>query len=529
MSLQHHATITLYSHYFTIRNLTPRVAACVYALSREYTQFAMIYDKKSRKKRWTPTKTFGIYVDHGREFRFHIGQYPELLELFKRNYVEPTSYEILQAPLYEPDKIEVALQEKFKARDDQAEAIEFAMGDGNSPLLLVPTGEGKTFMSLATAAARGYRFCVRVQAMYIPMWTAAIQDVLNITRDEICEIQGSDILQRVTNYPGSGLEMPKAFVISNATMNAWQKLYEEDMNNPLLDAYTCRPMDFAEHLGIGTEIYDEAHQHPHAVYRSLTYANTPKIIFLTATLLTKDPVLRRVQAMQFPRVGRFEKIKPKQYITAHAYAYQILDFRRSGVETMERGQNSYSHPAFEKSIIRNKHLLSQYLTMIRELVERTYFEDRVEGDSAIVFVATKAMADIVMNDFRKKWPNLDIRKYLQENDYEDIMLPDIVVTTVISGGTGIDKKNLRHTYMTISMDSPNGNVQVLGRLRQLKHRTEHNDVHFHYLYCSSIPKQVEYHKNKIPLIESRVKEIKHSLLDDIIPKQNHLDQFRTRY
>lgn len=857
-----HATITKYSHHFTVRNARGAVLQAIYKLSAEYTQHGLVFDKRSRKKRWLPIKTFGIYVDHGREFRFHIGQFSELMALMERNYVDPSSYEVLEVADYEPEDIEIEVQEKYVLREDQDEAKAFVHDGGSCPLLLMGTGTGKaqpltakvkvpggwkqmgeivagsyvtarngkptlvtgvfpkgslpiyrivfedgrsteccldhlwrvhsskyrdkvrviktleisrllklpqvkdrlyvdlpeaedcldvklpmdpytlglflgdgnirknsvfistpdkeitdhltavlpaahklryagkydyavttglvgpgknlyvkafqamdlcgkrswekhipaeflhgsrkqrlslvqglldtdgtvdgngtvsytstskeladgmvylirslgglaktssrvtsythngekkqgklsytviirhkkpselfrltrkkeltndnnqyaatlklrirsiefvghkdaqcisvadkehlyitddfivthnTVTSLVATAERKKRFDVRVQAMYIDKWVEDIQDILKIDKSEICVIQGGDALMRATNYPASGLPMPKAFVISMSTMNAWYKLYEEDMNNPLLEAYACLPYDFCEHLGIGTEIYDEAHQHPHSVYRNHVYTHVPKIITLTATLLSKDPILRKVQSMMFPRLGRFDKIKMKQYITAHACAYQIVDYARSRLQTSEWGQTSYSHIAFERSILKHNKIRPQYLDMITDLAEKSYYNNKVPGDRLLIFVSTKFMVEAVVEALKIKWPELDIRKYLQENDYADILEPDICVTTIISGGTAIDIKNLRHSIMTISVDSPIANVQALGRLRELKHRTEDADTHFHYLYCSTIPKQKEYHENKVELFKGRVLDHKQEFLGTIYP------------
>ena len=792
--IQHHATITRFTHYFSILHPTPGVLRVIYSFSGEYTQHSLQFCKKSRKKRWLPYKTFGLYIDHGREFRFHIGQFDEFMRLLNQNFVDPSSYVIVDADIYEPEKIDIEIQDNYILRDDQEEASEFVINGGRTPVLLMGTGTGKaqphrskikipggwttmgrvkvgdfvtswdgtpaevlgkfpqgykqtyrvifedgrstscclehlwdvvdedgvkktldtkqlingvhkgkhysvplilpedgprkeenfspyslgflasskdkasfeaiantsylhgsfkqrlefiqgfmdfsgdvskngditatvhadiyltvlyflrsigcvvknvvpdlkiysdtekglsniemlkihiqrrlpallfsdpkqknklqphavnteltlkiesivpdgfevcscisishkdhlyvtddfivthnTVTSLTSVAKRGFRFVVRVQAMYVDKWVNDIMEILKIDRSEICPIKGSDILQRATNYPESGMAMPKAFVVSISTMSSWCKLYEEDINNPRLEAYACSPSDFCQHLGVGTEIYDEAHLHPHAVYRNMCFTHVPKIIVLTATLLTKDPILRRVQSAMFPRVGRFEKIKMKRYITVHAASYQIFNFHGSKIQTTEQGQKNYSHAAFEKSIISNPKILRQYLKMITDMVLRTYFVDKAPGDTMMVFVATKRMADVVYARFKELWPEFDIRRYLQENDYPDILEPEIVITTIISGGTAIDKKDLRHVINTISIDSPNANAQVLGRLREMKHRETQNDVHFHYFYSSSIPKQVEYHRNKLELLQERVKEIKHELLDPIIP------------
>lgn len=508
------STIYKYSHSVVVKNPTKAMIPVLYGLSSRYTQFGVQFDPRTKKKRWGPLKTYAVYVDHGAEFRFHIGQYDELMMDLERR-VHPSSYKVIEVPLYEPEDIDLRVRDGWSLYPQQEEARNFivdADSSNRSPLLMMPMGTGKTLTAVVAAAALKKRIAVMVIAQYCEKWQSDLQEILDLDKSEICVIQGSDSLMRATNYPGSGLEFPKAFVISLNTMNRWYSLYEQSKQNPLLEAYACMPYDFYEHLGIGTVINDEVHQHPHAVYRAYTYTHVPKTISLSATLLTTDQVLQRVQGMMFPRFVRYDNIKMKQYITVHACSYQIVDFAQSKVQTTEWGQKTYSHTAFEKSIMRNKLLLRRYVDMILNLAEDAWYNIKIDGDKLLVYVATKKLAEIVKDAALQRWPHLDCRTFLQGDSDANMKEPDIRVTTVISGSTAHDVPGLRVTIMTNSIDSPNSNVQALGRLREIKHRDHDTDVHFYYLYCSSIPKHVEYHRNKVELLKSRAKEQKERLL-----------------
>ena len=223
--------------------------------------------------------------------------------------------------------------------------------------------------------------------------------------------------------------------------------------------------------------------------------------------------------MMFPHFKRYDKVKMKCYITSHACVYHIMNFAISGIQTTEWGQTMYSQVAFERSILskRHKKLREQYLRMIADLTEEAYISRYVEGDKLAIFVGSKAMAEEVVAALKIRYPHLDIRTYLQENDYSDLLDPDIRVTTILSAGTAHDIPNLRSAIMTINIDSPVANLQTFGRLREMKHREKDNDVHFYYLYCSSIPKQVEYHENKLKLLADRVLSQKKEFLGTLYP------------
>lgn len=517
-----HCTIRKYSHHFTIENPTRSILPLIYRLSADYTQHKLVYDKVTKTKRWEADKTFGIYVDRGREFRFHIGQWKEFEKVLKTPAVDETSYEIIEVPVFEPPKVEFKIRPGWNLYPQQVEAKDFAvegiLEGNNCPLLSMPTGTGKGITSMVATSELGYRLAVVVAASdYVKKWVKELQEVLELEPSDIAVIQGSDSLMRATNYPDSGYPIPKVFVISLGTLTNWYKLYEEDRQNPLLEAYACMPYELYEHLGVGTVIYDEVHQHPHAVYRSTTYTHTVATINLSATMLAEDPVLRKVQSMMYPRFRRYDRIKMKKYITAHACAYQIMNFAQSKIQTTEWGQSMYSHNAFERSILKHKTLRGQYLEMIFELAKKAYYEPYVEGDKLGVYVGTKAMAEAVVGYFKKRWPELDIRVYLQENDLKDMLDPDVRATTILSGGTAIDVHNLRVVIMTNNVRSPIQNIQTLGRLREMKHRTENNDVHFYHIYCSTIPKHVEYNADKIELFADRVLEHKKEFLGTLYP------------
>ena len=523
MDFSHQSIILKRSHHFVVKNPTRAIMPVVYRLSSAYTQFGMEFDDRTKRRHWRPLKTFAIYVDGGREFRFHIGQYDEFMRMLHDAHVDQSSYEIVEEPDFEADYIEIERTEGWDLYPEQKEAEAFVLEPGRdnaSSMIEIQMGSGKTKIACSAVSKIGKRFAVMVIGGYTDKWVADISSNLKIDKSEIAVIKGSDSLQRCTNYPGSGLTIPKAFVISINTMSKWYKLYAESQNHPQLEAYACMPYDFFEHLGIGAVIFDEVHQHLHAVYRAFCYMHVPKSISLSATLLSKDPTISKVQSMMFPHFKRFDKMELRRYVTCHACAYQISNFATTGIQTTEWGQQTYSHVAFERSLLSKKgrHLGEQYMKMISDLVQVAYIEPKVDGDKLAIFVSSKDMAEKLVEHLRGLYPSLDIRTYLMENEYKDVIEPDIRVTTILSAGTAIDIPNLRVSIMTISIDSPVANLQTFGRLREMKHRTEDNDVHFYYLYCTTIPKHVEYHENKLKLLANRVVEQKREFIGTIYPR-----------
>lgn len=380
-----------------------------------------------------------------------------------------------------------------------------------------------TITSLVATARRKKRFAVMILASYLDKWLGDIQKCTDINESEICVVKGSDGLERSTLYPSSNLPMPKAFVVSINSFGRWMKNYEAVANNSVLEGFACTPDRYFEHLGVGSVIFDEVHQHPHAVFKIFTYTHVPKTIALTATMFAKDPIIRKVQSTMFPKQKRFEEIKMAQYIDVVACNYQIMDLGRTKIRTTEYGSNSYSQTAYEKSIISDRVIYPQYMKMCMDLIEESYISKRQTGDKLIFFVGSKDMATRMMQMAKKLWPNLDIRTYLQGDGYENVIVPDIRFTTVIGGGTAIDIPQLTVAIMSNNLDSPNANLQAFGRLREIKNK----ETSFYYLYCSTLAKHRDYHESRKKLFATRAKSQGERILPPLLGQAPAYQKFNT--
>ena len=101
------------------------------------------------------------------------------------------------------------------------------------------------------------------------------------------------------------------------------------------------------------------------------------------------------------------------------------------------------------------------------------------------------------------YPDFKIRRYCEEDSYEDMLGGDIIVSTVLSAGTGLDIPHLRVCIQTVCISSQVSNIQSLGRLRKLSDR----DVKFCYLYANNIGKHKDYHMKRVELFKPRVANI----------------------
>jgi superfamily II DNA or RNA helicase len=499
-----HFHVTKYTHSFSVTFPSPRALAMLLKFCVKFVQINYI---KVGNKQSTVQKTYAWKNKASTEFRFHIAQYTEFLKTLAYEYFDDSMYEVSTVDSYTAAKFDIKLNPGWDLRDYQQEVVDFCTakyeGDFNSRLISLPTGTGKGISSLATAANLGERVFVLVLPKYIEKWAEEITSVLNVKPKEVMTVQGGDQLKGLISLAADGQLNSKFIICSLTTFMYFLEAYSNSVEEFANSGYECKPCDFARIIKAGTMIVDEGHQHFHAVFKALTHMHINNLIFLTATLVSQDPFLKRMYHLIFPKQIRFDKIEMKKYIKLYPISYEISNIANSKIRTSTFGSNNYNHIEFEKSISKNVDKRDNYFMMLNRLVQETYIDGKMEGDKLVVFCGSIDMCTEYTKVLKDRYPDLDVRRYVEDDPYENIIEADIRVTTVQSGGTAIDIPKLRVAIMTVSIDSPVSNLQALGRLRELKDR----DVKFYYLYCVQIPKQVQYHRNRKLLFEPKVASV----------------------
>lgn len=130
----------------------------------------------------------------------------------------------------------------------------------------------------------------------------------------------------------------------------------------------------------------------------------------------------------------------------------------------------------------------------------------------MIFCASRDMCTLVANYLKEQFSQYSVSRYIDEDDYEELMLPDIRVTTLLSAGTAVDIPGLQSIILTHAVSSTVSNVQGFGRLRQMK---DGRTPLFVYWSCLDIQKHMGYHEKKREILATRTvsfKEINYSIL-----------------
>lgn len=344
-------------------------------------------------------------------------------------------------------------------------------------------------------------FCV-VKPKYIEKWVGDFCNVLDITKKDILVIQGGSALQSLTQMaltPGD-IDKYKAIIVSNRTMDNYLKAYELMGDNIDNAGYMCAPDVLLEKLDIGVLLRDEAHEEFHSVFRLDLYIHVPLTINLTATLISQDSTMMRMYEIAFPTETRYAEGEIKKYTDSYGVLYRVSPNYR--LRTSERGQSSYSHNAYEDSILKNTRFTHNYANMLKYYLDRGFVKNYEPGHKAIVFASTVAMCTKLTDKLSEFYPNYSVKRYVAEDDYqENYQKPDIRVTTIGSGGTGHDIKGLTDAHMTNAIDSIQANIQAFGRLRDLKEK----GTRFFFYSNEQIPKHMKYAHKKKDLMKKRAK------------------------
>jgi len=499
--------VVVYSHFFVVIRPNPRAIGLLLRFCSKYTQYSYIREK-GQKPAYKPFKIYASKISNNEEYRFHIGQYSDFIKMLENNFITEDLYTIEYSSFIEPEYIDIKLKDGWKLKDYQEDVLKFIIEeeptDNHSRLVSLPTGGGKTVVSLAAIAEIKNRTVIAVLPGYIDKWASDITTVLNVKPSDVMTIQGASQLKSLINIALDETLTAKFIIISIRTIQSFYKAYEIDKKSDEMQSYSCMPDDLFPLLKAGTMIIDETHQHLHAVFKMLMYTHISKVIALSATLISNDSFLQKIHHLMFPKEIRFDKIKMDRYIKVYAIAYNFNDMARARIRTTEFTSTSYSHIAFEKSIIKQYQTLSNYLKLIEYFVKIGYIQDYIKGDKLIIYAASIAMCDEITKYLKRRYSYYDIRRYVEQDPYENVIDADIRVTTVLSAGTAVDIPNLRCTIMTNSIYSDVSNLQSLGRLRNLKDR----DVKFYYIYCDQIKKQVEFHQHRKALFADRVASFK---------------------
>lgn len=359
-----------------------------------------------------------------------------------------------------------------------------------------------TVIALTTIGTLQKRLGIVILARFIEKWVSDIATIHEADTSDVMVIKGSKHLRSVIMQAKNSELTHNYYVFSAETIQSYITSYEENATETV-EYFGCAPIELFPLLGISIMLNDETHMSFHLVYKILINTNVKYQIGLSATLVSDDSIVKRMHRVVYPDNCIYKNGSINKYIDVYPISYNIDSNLRKYIRTTNYGSSMYSHTAYEQSVTRQNFLRSKYCLLILANIEDYYEQHYIKNDRLLVFVSTVKFATDLVQFLKEKLPNRLVKRYCEDDDYDNLMTGEVIVSTLLSASTGVDIKDLRVVINTVSISSTPSNLQSLGRLRKLKDR----DVKFCYLYSDTIGKHKEYHLKRVEIFKPMVNNI----------------------
>jgi len=472
----------------TIRPNIPDEANLIRRFNNNLITYSTNYVPRLRKVIKTEDRRYYYKVNNTFYYSIH------LLNTFIKRALKigfkKESFKILRDVTYYPNELDVSMQDGYEDRAHQPMYIDKIIETNPMILVDLPTGKGKTYISMRVCTQLNVATGIVVLSRYIDKWVSDLQELTTVDRESIYVVKGKDSLLKLLESD----EKYDFIIFSLSTLRNYIKKCDDEPSNRSIP-----PEDLFKELGLGIMLCDEVHQSFHAGYMIAIRLNPLKVIALSATLDNLDHSITMMYATLYPieaRCGSLAYFKPHPIVIAANY---YIDNQR-GLSC--KGPRGYSHTLYEQTILRNSLFRDQYLKMVMYYINKGYINRRKAGDKLLVLVQTVRLATLLTNYIRAKTKKLKISRYVEEDPYENIIESDITVSTNLSASTALDIPKLITVLQTVSIGSLQANIQALGRLREIKG----TDVKYYYLYSSSLSQQYKLHVTRRDIIKPLAKQ-----------------------
>lgn len=407
-------------------------------------------------------------------------------------------------------KAPMKFQAAFEMSDLQNRCLDFIREDRISAIAPLQTGKGKTALALFYMCEMGRRTLITMNAKYIHRW---VPDLIgdgaqvDLKEDDLIVVKGLIQLKKYIKLAQAKELDFKVMIISNTTLFMFYKDFtssKEDWKEYGLKV----PQDLFKLFKIGLRIRDEFHEDINFNCKFDCFTNVDKSLDLSATIIYDDPGLERISQIISPVKDRFNAGRWDTYTDVYAVMYKLQ------LPTKLRWQmgfnGPYSHNELEKSILKNRVHTDRFIVMVEKLVSTLFVDSYQPGFKALIYASTKDMCTKLSAYLSDTYPQFEVNRYIGEDEYDELITGDIVVSTPKSAGTGVDIPGLMVIIDTVNTSSTQANIQKIGRLRKPKVTDDQGVTitpRYYYTTCENIPQHMKYHMEKQSKLRGFVKNL----------------------
>lgn len=369
--------------------------------------------------------------------------------------------------------------------DIQKEAVRFLAGleeydrmKGESQQVLsLPTGEGKTYCSIAGCCMLGVKALVIVGTDDLrKQWKQKITEYTGLPSSSICMIIGRRSIDAIHKASDKKIGNYAFYITTHTTLQSFMKTDGFDKLNPLF-----------EKMGIGVKIIDEAHLQYQNILMIDYATNVWKSIYLTATFGQSE----KVDDILFQRAfNKIFKLSKEPTNRKHViYIAAMFSSKANAVEKESvkgrKGLDKYKYISYE---IDKGFILTHYEYFINLLLKNWKLEGKL-----VVLSPKKESCDLLKEITSNILPDYSSCVHYSGNKVENFDEYGIIFATPKMLGTGNDISGLRAIINLEPIRSKRNTLQLFGRLREY---APDKDTYYVELIDKSIPSVSSMHRDR---------------------------------
>lgn len=487
--------ITIGNQSIILTSNDNRLRLILSQLISHLTLFDVVMNPISKKFEKVPKMFFYIFKEYDNNFDFLISKNSlnELLYYIHQNNFDKTQLKIFKR-IYKHAKVDITLNEKTIPRENQTIYIDnIVKSDISNILIDLPPGYGKSLIGFFSMVKLGTRSAVLIKPSYLKKWIDDIKKYSpKMKDDEFFIIKGGDSLTKLFSLSKTELENIKIYVISMRTItNYFNSYYSDDFSYPVT------PYQFMEYTGIANILNDESHKEFESLFKIILWMDPSKLIGMSATMESDKKNMNYFYNLIYPKKHRLiSMFGIKKYAHMIFYTYKL----NQGIFIPHKSMMGYNHIMFEQNVMKNIKLLKDYVQMIKDIADTYYYARKNKSEKLLILFSTIDMCSIMTKAFKEHYRELSIKRYVEKDDYYDMLTGDIVISTNGSTGTAIDIPGLLTAIQTVPISDKQLNIQALGRLREIPGR----EVQYISLHCDNIQMHKVYKEKRRHILLDRV-------------------------
>ncbi|QQO92796.1 DNA repair helicase [Staphylococcus phage Madawaska] len=439
--------------------------------------YLSVWDKIYHKHTYKAFK----YDEENKTISFPAGINTKLLLQSLKNHgeIDYQDFRAVENLFFKP-KPNYDVKMNFKPRDLlQRKAIEFLNSfsiydPSTQKFLSLQTGEGKTFCALKSVIDRELVPMIFVNNNKLKeQWEEKIKEYTNVDDEKIYVIQGRASINKLFKMKSKERNKIDFYIVMYKTLNSFIQEDEERLQELLLKTK------------VGIKIFDEAHLD----FRSLTnidiQTDLPSI-YLSATPRRSDKSENMVFSNIFLKTPIFSsdnydrqiannrKIPSKYHDVfiirwnSNPKEVELADFMKAS----KRNGLNVNH--YSKYLIEEDKRRKEYFDIVFNIINNAIMKEEVK--KTVVMFKLKNMIDDFYSYLEDKLgpEGLEflncIRYYdgIDKEEKDKVLESNLIITTDLSLGTGIDIPDLKAVINTVPLSSESKVTQIMGRLRYIE-------------------------------------------------------------